>query len=197
MAKSGERTDIEQKIECVANRIVRGKLAKNNREVKVYRVNRDLAVLASALGSAGIGHPILAVLGDQGETPALSAALTNFAGLPMWISIVAGILYVAVLLGRRYYQSGDIEKKAFQSLAAFEVFDRLEAQLEGALELEEPMSQLSSLHEMSITLEVNYKSVLPVAKTCREAIKEYQNETITEKCKYWKSKMPKVERRKR
>ena len=197
MARPGERTDIEQKIECVANRIVRGKLAKNNREVKVYRVNRDLAVLASALGSAGIGHPILAVLGDQGETPALSAALTNFAGLPMWISIVAGMLYVAVLLGRRYYQSGDIEKKAIQSLAAFEVFDRLEAQLAGALELKEPLSQLSSLHETSVTLEVNYKNVLPDTKRCKQAIQEFKNDLINEKSKFWSSRMPKVERRKR
>ena len=197
MAQPGDRPDIEQKIECIANRIVRGKLAKKNWDVKIYRLNRDLTVLASALGSAGLGHPILTVLSDQGETPPLSAALAQFSGLTMWISIAAGALYVAILLGKRFYQSGEVEKRAIQSLAAFEVFDRLEVQLAGALEVPEPLSQLSSLHEASVTLEMNYKSVLPDTKTCKQSMREFLADLVNEKSKYWRSRMPKVERRKR
>jgi hypothetical protein len=197
MAKSGERPDIEQKIECIGSRIVRGKLAKNNPQVKLYRVNKNLTVWASALGSAGVGHPILTVLSDKGEVPTLTAVLGHFQGVSMWISIAAAVLYVVVLLGRRFYQSGEVEKKATQSLAAFDVFDLLEARLAGALEHKEPLGQLTPLHETSMALEEHYRSVMANAKTCKRGVEEFKNDLINEKSKFWGSRMPKVDRRKR
>lgn len=195
MAKPGERTDIEGKIESIGGRIVRGKLAKQNKEVKLYSVNKVVTVLASSLASAGVSHPIIVAITDSAQTPTLTAAFNQFTGLPLWLSVLGAGLFLLVVAMRRFYQSGEIEKRAIQSLAAFESFIRLDAQLAGALEVSEPLSQLSSLHEASITLGVNYADVLPESKTCKEAIRQYCKDVIDEKCKHWDSAMPPRERR--
>jgi len=69
MAELGQRPDIERKVELIADRIVRGKFAKNNKSVQWFRIHRAATLVASTLTSAGLAHPFLSLFSEQGQKP--------------------------------------------------------------------------------------------------------------------------------
>lgn len=196
MATVGQRPDIESKIEHIAERIIRGRRAKDNQAVKIYRILRISTIVASAAASAGLSHPIISVLQSPGNVDKASVISDTVPGLPLWLTIASVLIYIALFVMRQWYHTDNIEKKAVQSLAAHDSFIRLEAQLEGLLEDEEPRTQLTSLHDNAVALGVNYADVMASRNVCRDEIASYAKDLINEKCRNWNSQMSPDERRK-
>jgi hypothetical protein len=197
MANPGERHDIEEKVELIADRIVRGKAAKNNREVSFYRLNRGATLVASTLTGAGISNPILSVLAGHEKTPSITDAFASFHWLPAWLSVTGVAIFLILLVARQFYVDEGFEKRAIQSLSLSESFSALETNFRGKLQVGEPMPQLDSIHQQALALENTFYLIIPTDSFYVQEVKIYVQDLVVTRdfCKYWLANQPTDDRR--
>ncbi len=192
MAKRGERPDIEEKLELISERIVRGKEAKNNRVVIFHRLNRIATIIASVLTGMGISNPLLTI--SKGGNAKIQDAFTDFNGLPIWLLAIGIVIFVALIVARQFFVEEGYEKKAIQSVSVHDSFIDLEPDFKSKLQVKEPMSELNPIHEKALALEKSFIQVLPSEDFCKDKIQTYVNKMIEKQCRYWNSNMPDEER---
>jgi len=190
MAKPGERADIENKVGEIANRIVRGKKALENREVRWYRVNYVAKLVASVSMSAGFSPPLIALIGGEGKGETLQAAIGQLEGLPVYLSVLGFTVFGVLAIMQRIYVDKDYEKKAIQAISMFEAFQRIGIQMQQRLPVTDPMPQLNQLHEAVMTLELASAMVMPDHRKYKVETDQYSNELIQEYAKHWDVQRP-------
>jgi|GEM_PF-5598616 len=192
MANPGERRDIEEKVELIAERIVRGKEAKKNRVVFFYRLNRLATILASALTGMGVSNPLLTIFTGNSSGAKLQEAFTSFNGFPIWLSVLGITIFVLLFVARQFFVEEGYEKKAIQSISVYESFVALETDFRGRLQNKDPMPKLNEIHENALALENSFAQIMPSDDSCVDKIQDYVNNLIKVRliCKYWDSTMP-------
>ena len=183
MADRGQRPDIEEKLELISERIVRGKEAKNNRVVVFHRLNRIATIIASVLTGMGISNPFLTVF--KGGNAKIQEAFTDFNGLPIWLLAIGIVIFVALLVARQFFVEEGYEKKAIQSVSVYDSFIDLEPDFKSKLQVREPITELNSIHDKALALEKSFAQVLPNEDLCEEKIKAYVNRMIDRHCRHW------------
>lgn len=189
MAKLGERCDIEEKVELIADRIVRGKAAKSNREVSFYRLNRGATLVASTLTGAGISNPILSIFAGRDNSPSITDAFTSFHALPAWLSATGVAIFLILLVVRQFYVDEGFEKRAIQSLSLYESFDALDTDFIGKLQVSQPIELIDPLHLQALALEKTFNLVMPKDRFYIQKVKDYVQDLLVTRnfCKYWSS----------
>ena len=148
MANPNAEQYIEHMIRYPFELIVCGVAAQSNRAVRLYRWKKRLTVVASALTGIGVVSPILNAIQEQ-ETN-LPNLLKEFTGLPLLFTVVGVALFAVAW---KFYESGDVEKKAILALALSESYKRLKTELENKLPYSDPRNQLPSVQEAATALQ--------------------------------------------
>lgn len=195
MAMAGQRPDIEGKVALISDRIVRARLAKENRAILFSKIRTAAAVVASTLTTIGLTNPLLALVSGNGEQTLNQAFSTSWYGLPRLFSFVGVVLFILVALALAFYKQAKIDEKAIQSLSLVEAFERLEIDFERSLEQQEPIEQLNAVYNSAVALESSYFQSMPKRDRFRTAINSYTKGTIDQYSKWWNDMAPQLERK--
>jgi hypothetical protein len=193
MAVSGERQDIEDKIKPIADRLVRGKSAKDSRAVLAYRIRTWAVVAGATLTSLGVTSPLISMISDHGNVK-ISDVLGPF---PKSVSFIGVGIFILVAIALAFYNKGKVVEKAIQSLALTDAFDRLEIEFQNGLEQPEPIPQLNLILGSAKTLESSFYQIMPKRDGYQQRIDQYARETIAQYCNYWGVAAPGLERSER
>ncbi len=188
---------IENKIEQISQRIVRGKMAKNRTEVKLYLFYKYIVMLASVLTTLGVSNPISNILAETNNDLTLSGIFREYGNLPAWLLIVLLIVYALLLLMMTFYKQMKVEEKAMKSISLAGSFSRLEVSFHACLDQEDPMEQLNLLCNNAVAYEADGWDIIAAKDKCRNEIDTYIQNTIREHSKSWKITIPETERRER
>lgn len=198
MAELGQRDDIETIARTIADRVIRGQRAENNREVKLYHRLKVLTVagtaVASALASAGISNPVAALTGNSHQTA--ESALAAFKGWSFVLLLVGVVIFVALFVYHEVLKNKDLEKVANLSLGLHEAYTTLGAEFERVMDsVNEPIEQLGPVHEAALAMSVYWAHVMPRSADCRQEIAAYGDDVINRNYRRWSSEVPVRRRR--
>lgn len=192
MANIGDRPDIESKIKVIAERIVVGKLAKDNKQVIWFLRYRNVNTAVSALGGAGVSHPFLSIVNGNASVDSYTK---YFQGIPLVIFVLGGLVFFVLIVFRQFYMGEEVDKKAIQALSLHEAFVRLETDFRAKLQNKEPLEQLNVEHEAALILQKNNTNVIPSVDDHVKEIESYTQNIISKYCAYWNNTVPESERR--
>lgn len=192
MAKPGERKDIEADLRYIVLGILRGKAAAKSRAVHWYKLNKVSSLFATTLGSAGISPALLSVFQPGGRTASLVEVLRAFHGIPIVLALAGAIVYLVLLFGKHFYASEEFEKKAIQSLALFEAFARLEAELIAILSKPEPIAEISAIYYHVASLAKDNVMIMPPAADVETEAVRYLTNLVQSYAGQWNSSPPHV-----
>lgn len=194
MASIGSRPDIESKIKVISERIVVGKLAKDNKQVAWFLTYKNISTAVSALGGAGISHPFLSIVSGGASVDSYTK---YFQGVPLLIFALGGLIFLLLIMLKQFYMGEEVEKKAIQALSLYEAFVRLETDFRAKLQTKEPLEQLNVEHEAALILQKNNTTVIPSVDDHVKEIDLYTQNIISKYCAYWNNAVPESERRER
>src|SRR5262245_52358878 len=193
MANPGERLDIENKINQIGDRIVRGKSGEKSNVVYFSHFQKGLAVGASTLTTLGLASPITAVFTGKGNAT-VNDVFDSWYGLPKFLSTFGIIVSVVALVAVVVFRQINVEEKAAQLSGLADGFKQLETQLKQYLEMDQPLQQLNTIYERAVALETSFFLIMPT--TASEAdIKAFSHSFIQKYSIYWGPQPSSLDRR--
>lgn len=179
----------------ITNRLVRGRHAFDYREVRFYRIGVCAEAASAAVTGIGVGSFFLALLYGDRPPQSVPTVAASFHGLSLVVFAVGAATYVAYAVIQKLISSGNVEKKTGKAMAVYEAMRCVHVQSQDRLEVPDPLSQSSQLHDDVIFLGNNNYHVMPEYEKYNAEGNLLAAVIITNFCDYWGNKAHAIERR--